>query len=66
MYEIQNPETNHVFLKTNDLKLAKRYFNNISRRKHCNIHIVDTETYEIIKRKKPIVPQNVRTIYQNI
>ena len=59
MYEIQNPETNHVFFKTNDLKLAKHYFNNIPRRKHCNIHIVDTETYEILKRKEPIIKKEM-------
>lgn len=59
MYEIQNPETNHVFFKTNDLKLAKRYFNNIPRRKHCNIHIVDTETYKVIKRKEPTTKKEI-------
>lgn len=59
MYEIQNPETNHVFFKTNDLKLANRYFNNIPRRKHCNIHIVDTETYKVIKRKEPTTKKEI-------
>ena len=26
MYEVQNPNTQHIFFKTNDLNLAKKYY----------------------------------------
>ena len=59
MYEVQNLNTQHIYFKTNDLNLAKKYFNRIPRRKYCHIHIVDTETYEVVAHKEPTENVNV-------